>query len=177
MNQQYESGQLPAGWYPDLHNSNIERYWAGTSWSNRTRPLRAAMPGSHKAAAIAAGTAVCLVLWILIAPWDLSELDTAGNVIDNGGDGHATTIFTVLSVLIALGIGAVLASPRLGRIAAIAGFVTWALIFGWRAAVARVIGANLWPLSFVYIVIPAVFLAATVVLIIEGRVVKHRSRI
>ncbi|WP_081607516.1 DUF2510 domain-containing protein [Rhodococcus triatomae] len=30
---------VPAGWYPDPDTALLQRYWDGTSWTERTAPL------------------------------------------------------------------------------------------------------------------------------------------
>ena len=107
--------------------------------------------------AIAVGATFCLALWLLLARWDLSE------DIPGGGDDLFPRIVAVLGMLVVAGVAAVVVSPRLGQIAANASFVTWALLFAWRASVARVSGANLWLLPFLFLVLPAAGLAANLI--------------
>ncbi len=174
MNDLPASDELPAGWYPDLDRSGIERYWAGASWTNKTRPIRPDLPLRQLVTAVVVGVAVCLFTWAVSVPWDLSEYDEAGNRIAGGGDDNAGAIAGVVLVLLLVGLVAVYRAPRLGRIAAIASFATWAILFAWRASVSRVAGANLWPVSFVMFIIPAVIVASTIVTVVERRIAIRR---
>ena len=100
------------------------------------------------------GRFLTLVVWAVFVPWDLSETAPGG-----GGDDYAARIGLVLLVVTAVAVSLVL-SGRSGATwfgAAAAG--TWAILFAWRAAVSETSGANMWPIAFVFIVLPAAAVA------------------
>lgn len=102
-----------------------------------------------------------LGLWLLLVPWDLSEIDADGRMLDRGGDDYAGAIALVAGVIIAIGIGLVV-SPRTRPSAAwfvLGGLVIWAVLFAWRSAVSEVAGANMFMLPLVFAVIPLTVLA------------------
>jgi hypothetical protein len=106
--------------------------------------------------AVVVGVAIGYATWLLIAPWDLSEIDEAGRAIAGGGDHLAPQIGAALAFLTALYCVGALVSDRLPIIWACAGSCAiWVVLFAWRASVARVDGANLWPIGLVFVVGPA----------------------
>jgi hypothetical protein len=106
-----------------------------------------------------AGLIGTLVVWVILVPWDLSEDGSGG-----GGDDYAARIGLVLLVVTAAAVTLVhkgrLDATWLGTAAA----VTWASLFAWRAAVSETNGANMWPIAFVFFVLPAAAVANLVVL-------------
>jgi hypothetical protein len=116
-------------------------------------------------AALVAGASAGLVAWLVLVPWDLSEIDESGVVIQGGGDDNAGNIAAVAIVLLAVGL--VLAFLQRTRTSAAAftlgGYVTWAVLFGWRVGSARVSGANFFIIPLVIVVIPAAVIVPLVV--------------
>ena len=114
----------------------------------------------HASAAVG-GVAVGFGAWLAIAPWDFSELDTAGRVIAGGGaDHHANEIGAALALVTAMYCVAALVWDRAPMLWACGGScATWVALFVWRASSARVDGANLWPASLVLVVMPAAAVA------------------
>ncbi len=112
-----------------------------------------------------AGVALAVAAWVVVVPWDMSTVDAAGNDIPGRSDGETgPRIAVVLAVVMA---GAVAADVlwRASRpiFLAVAGSATWAFLFAWRAAVSRVGGANMWPIAFVMLVLPAAVLGSLLV--------------
>ncbi len=108
------------------------------------------------------GAALALLLWVVVVPWDLSEVETVqpmpGYYDDSGGGGgdeYGFQIGVVLVVVTALAVAFVLAGRTKARWLATAGAATWAGLFSWRAAVARTSGANMWLAGFVIVIAPA----------------------
>ncbi len=117
----------------------------------------ASVPGGrHPAGALLVGAVVGAALWLALVPWDLSEVDPAGRELGDGGDDQAGAIALVAVVL--AGVGLVLAvSERTARVAswfAGGGFAAWATLFAWRAGTAETIGANLYLVPLVTVVVP-----------------------
>lgn len=111
---------------------------------------------------VLAGTAASLLLWLVVVPWDLSEVEAVQPVpgydyygSGRGGDEYAFQVGLVLAVVTVLAVASVLAGRTRARWMATAGAVTWAGLFSWRAAVARTSGANLWLAGFVLVIAPA----------------------
>ena len=106
--------------------------------------------------AVVMGVAIGIAAWVAIAPWDLSEVDTAGRAIAGGGDHLAPQIGAALALLTAMYCVGALVSDRVPITWACGGSCAiWVALFAWRASVARVDGANLWPVGLVIVVIPA----------------------
>jgi hypothetical protein len=101
-----------------------------------------------------AGAALTLLVWLVIVPWDLSE-DASGGGVDE----YAARIGLVLVVVTGVAVSLVRAGRSDARWLGSAAAVTWATLFAWRAAVSEVSGANMWPLAFVTLVLPASALA------------------
>ena len=118
-------------------------------------------------AAVAAGIAACLALWLLLVPWDLSEVDSDGRIIAGGGDDTAPLQGAVLAILLVTSLLGVALVPRFGRIAGLSSFVSWASLWAWRASVARAAGANMWLAGFVVHVVPATVAASALVIGVE----------
>jgi hypothetical protein len=110
--------------------------------------------------AVVVGVAIGFAAWLAIAPWDLSEVDRAGNSIAGGGDHLAPQIGAALALVTAMYCVAALVSDRVPINWACGGSCAiWVALFAWRASVARVDGANLWPVGLVIVVMPAAALA------------------
>jgi hypothetical protein len=77
--------------------------------------------------------------------------------LPNGGDDYAEEIALVAVVVTVTGLALLtLSKTRKGaRPFTAGGLWTWAALFGWRAAVSRVSGANLFILPLVFAVVPA----------------------
>jgi hypothetical protein len=106
--------------------------------------------------ALVVGVAIGFAAWLAIASWDLSEVDEAGRVIAGGGDHLAPQIGAALALVTAMYCVGAFVLDRAPILWASAGScITWVVLFAWRASVARVDGANLWPLGLVFIVMPA----------------------
>jgi hypothetical protein len=96
------------------------------------------------------GLVLTLLAWVMVVPWDLS-VDASGG----GGDDYATRIGLVLLVVTVAAVSLVLSGQQDATWLGTAAAVTWAFLFAWRAAVSETNGANLWPIAFVFIVLPA----------------------
>jgi hypothetical protein len=106
--------------------------------------------------ALLGGVVFALLLWLALVPWDLSEIDPAGRVIEGGGDDHAGWIgLVVASILGTATLWALV--PRQGTRAAffaLGGCIAWAILIAWRVGTARTDGANLFLIPFVAVVVP-----------------------
>jgi hypothetical protein len=134
--------------------------------------MRAASPvPSRPLLWVIAGVALAIGIWLLLVPWDLSEVDLQGRDIDGGADENWERIAGVLAVIVLVGVLLALVRPWSGVVPlTVAGAASWAGLFAWRASVSRVSGANLWRVSFVMMVVPAAL--ATVILV--SRLVRWR---
>jgi hypothetical protein len=84
-------------------------------------------------------------------------VDKLGRPLPRGGDDYAAEIVLVAVVVAVTGL-ALLASSKTRKGAdtfAAGGLWTWAALFGWRAAVSRVSGANLFVVPLIFAVVPA----------------------
>ena len=110
----------------------------------------------HDLLAVVVGAAIGFVAWRAIAPWDLSEVDKAGRAIAGGGDHLAPQIGAALAlVTVMYCIGALVLDRVPINWACGGSCVIWVVLFAWRASVARVDGANFWPVGLVMVVLPA----------------------
>lgn len=125
----------------------------------------AIQPRLWEVEAFVVGVAVALAAWLLLVPWDLSELDASGAMIEGGGDDNAGGIAVVALVLLVIGLALTLVQETspLATVFTVGGYATWAALFAWRAGSARVSGANLYMVPLVIIVIPAAILAPLIV--------------
>jgi hypothetical protein len=107
-------------------------------------------------APLVTGALAGVALWILLVPWDLSEVDSSGRPLANGGDDQGGSIGLVAVLL--TGAGVLLAlSPRTERAApwfAAGGLTAWAVLFAWRAGAAETVGANMFLAPLVVVVVP-----------------------
>jgi hypothetical protein len=104
-----------------------------------------------------AGAGLAALAWMALLPWDLSEVDKLGRPLPKGGEDYAAEIALVAVVVAVMGL-TLLASSKTRRGAgmfAAGGLWTWAALFGWRAAVSRVTGANLFVVPLIVAVVPA----------------------
>jgi uncharacterized membrane protein len=110
----------------------------------------------EKLAAALIGAVVSLWAWMLLVPWDLSEVDADGLPRAQGGDDHGGVIALVAGLVVALAVGLLLA-PRWRRAAvpvATGGLMTWTVLFTWRAGVSETSGANMFLVPVLFAVIP-----------------------
>ena len=130
------------------------------------------------------GAVASLGTWLLLVPWDLSEIDADGHQLDRGGDDYAGLIALVAGVVIVVAVGLVLA-PRTRRSAvsfAVGGMVTWAALYAWRAGASETSGANMFMIPLLFAVIPvtvaAPFVLRSVTYRLEerGRTARRASR-
>lgn len=102
------------------------------------------------------GAVVSLGTWVLFLPWDLSEVDVDGRLLEKGGDDYGGMIALVAVVVVAIAVGLLLApwtrQSALGF--AVGGLVTWAVLFTWRAGVSETSGANMFMIPLLFVVIP-----------------------
>ena len=107
-------------------------------------------------AAAVVGAAVTLGAWLLFLPWDLSEVDADGRLLEKGADDYGGMIALVAVVVVAVAVGLLLA-PRTRQSAlwlAVGGLGTWAVLFTWRAGVSETSGANMFMIPLLFAVIP-----------------------
>ena len=105
-----------------------------------------------------AGLFLTLAAWVVFVPWDLSETASGG-----GGDDDAGRIGMVLVVVTAVAVSLVLSERSGATWLGAAATVTWTVLFAWRVAVSETSQANMWPVAFVFIVLPAAAIANLVV--------------
>jgi hypothetical protein len=123
---------------------------------------------------IAGSFAVTVLIWLLLVPWDLSEVNELGETIVGGGDQLAPRIGSVLVVVTAAIAALAILCPWLPTTtASIWASGAWILLFAWRAGSARASGANLWMVGLVLVVLPCAALAVLAVHVI-GRSTKRR---
>ena len=146
----------------------------------RVRPIRTTSRHPyfvHTAAGLAGGLFV-LGTWLLLVPWDLSEVDRDGRILADGGDENAWTIGLVLALTLVIAFALAL-FPQQGTRAtlfAFGGCIAWALLFAWRVGTARTSGANLFLVPLVLFVIPTVAIAPAVVRAVGKWVERQRDR-
>lgn len=110
--------------------------------------------------AFASGITVALLSWILLVPWDLSEVDERGRQFASGGDGRAAQIGIALLIVAAAGV-ALAWTDQLNTVATVftvSGSVTWMILFAWRVAVSRTSGANFFVIPLIMFVLPLTIL-------------------
>lgn len=101
------------------------------------------------------GVLLTSMSWLALVPWDLSEIDRQGHSTGRSVDKDWELIAAILGIIFIAGLLVVLLRPRGAAPFAIGASTAWAALFAWRAAASRVSGANMWILSFAYLVVPA----------------------
>lgn len=81
------------------------------------------------------GGATAALLWLLLLPWDLSEVDAQGRMLERGGDDYGGAIAAVVSIVVAFAL--ILLLLRRGR-----------------AGTSETSGANMFMVPLVFMVIP-----------------------
>jgi hypothetical protein len=124
-----------------------------------------------------AGAAIAVAAWLLLVPWDLSELDEGGSMLARGGDDYGPHIAAVALIVILVGSATVLkaATRSAGPVLVASGLTAWSALFAWRAGTARVSGANMFAVPLVMVMIPAVVLMPLLVRRL-GRLVQRSKR-
>jgi hypothetical protein len=124
---------------------------------------------TRRIAAVGVGAASAVAAWAAFAPWDLSEVDSNGATIRGGGDHAAPDVAVVLIVLLAFACVVALLRPTAPVVELMGGSsIAWALLWAWRASVSRTDGANMWPVGFVVVVLPAALVAVAVVALVKA---------
>ena len=129
---------------------------ADRRWQAERRWLFGDLGTTAGVVALVGGAVAEWLAWQAFAPWDLSEVDKLGQVIEPGrGDHLWPQIFAALAVVtvayVAIGL---VWGRRLVVAASVGSAATWAFIWSWRAAVSRVVGGNFWLASLVIVVLP-----------------------
>ena len=107
-------------------------------------------------APLVTGALAGVALWVFLVPWDLSEVDSSGRLLPQGGDDHGGSIGLVAVLLTVTGVVLAL-SPRTERAApwfTAGGLTAWAVLFAWRAGAAETVGANMFLAPLVAVVVP-----------------------
>jgi hypothetical protein len=91
-----------------------------------------------------AGVAIAVAVWLLLLPWDLSELDADGSTLEGGGDDYGWQIAVVGVVVVLVGLATTLKARTrsAGPVLVASGLTAWSALFGWRAGTAEVSGAT-----------------------------------
>ena len=107
-----------------------------------------------------AGAATAIAMWLLLVPWDLSELDEDGSTLERGGDDYAPQIAAVAVIVVIVGLATTLKATtrRAGPALVASGLAAWSALFAWRAGTSEVSGANMFLVPLVMVMIPATVL-------------------
>jgi hypothetical protein len=122
-----------------------------------------------------AGVAIAVAVWLMLLPWDLSELDANGSTL-GGGDDYGWQIAVVGVVVVLVGLATTLKARTrsAGPVLVASGLTAWCALFAWRAGTAEVSGANMFVVPLVTVMIPVVVLMPLLVRRV-GRIA-HRSQ-
>lgn len=118
------------------------------------------------------GVGLALLAWVVLLPWDLSEVDTRGRSLPRGGDDYVTRIAVVPVIVVIAGL-AFIVLPRAraggerlrgaGPWLTAGGAAAWVTLFAWRTAVARTSGANMFMIPLVFVVVPVALASVWIV--------------
>ncbi len=135
-------------------------------------------PGFVRAGSSLLGAGLAVGTWIALLPWDLSEINARGEVTGTGGDDLFGQVALVGLLVAAVGLGVSLSGRyEVATWMTVGGLASWALLFAWRASVARTAGANLWLLPFIVVVLPAAIAMPLIVWRVgKGRGRRHTAR-
>jgi hypothetical protein len=117
-----------------------------------------------------AGAAVAVFAWLVLVPWDLSEVSGEGRMLD-GGDDNAPQIALVAVAVVAIGL--ITIGRRATRADAPAfvagGLAAWTALFAWRAGVSETSGANMFVVPLVMVFIPVAVVTPLVLRAVGSR--------
>jgi hypothetical protein len=118
-----------------------------------------------------AGAAVAVFAWLVLVPWDLSEVSGDGRMLDGGGDDNAPQIALVAVAVVAIGLIAIGRRATRGAAPAFVagGLAAWAALFAWRAGVSETSGANMFVVPLVMMFIPVALVAPLVLRAVASR--------
>jgi hypothetical protein len=121
-------------------------------------------------AAALAGAAVAVFAWLVLVPWDLSEVSGDGRMLD-GGDDNAPEIALVAVAVVAIGLIAIGRRVTRGDAPAFVagGLAAWAALFAWRAGVSETSGANMFVVPLVMMFIPVAVVTPLVLRAVASR--------
>lgn len=127
--------------------------------------------GTRTVAAASLGAAFASLAWVVLVPWDLSEVTADGRMLESGGDDNAVQIALVGVAVLAVGLIAMgWDSTRGGAPAFVAGgLAVWTVLFAWRAGVAETSGANMFMVPLVVMFIPVAIVVPLVVRAVATR--------
>ena len=129
--------------------------------------------------AASAGAAVAALAWLVLVPWDLSEVTQDGRPIEGGGDDNGLQIALVGMIVMALGVVAVVrASTRaLASAFVTGGLAAWTVLVAWRAGVSDTDGANMFMVPLVALFIPATIVTPIAVRAIAARLGRRQGAV
>lgn len=117
------------------------------------------------------GAAVAVFAWLVLVPWDLSEVSEDGRVLEGGGDDNWPQIALVGVAVVSVGLIAIGRRATRGDAPAFVagGLAAWAALFAWRAGVSETSGANMFVVPLVMIFIPVVVITPLVLGAVASR--------
>lgn len=104
----------------------------------------------HLVTAVTCGAALVLILWLLLVPWDLSEVDRLDRLREQGLQNTWPRVVLVGGSTAAIGAIAAARRRLLGGVFLAGAFITLVGLFVWRTNAARTRGANLWVVGVVF---------------------------
>jgi hypothetical protein len=120
------------------------------------------------------GAAVAVFAWLVLVPWDLSEVSADGQPLEGGGDDSAPQIALVAVAVVTIGWLAI--GRRTTRTAAPAlvagGLAVWTALFAWRAAVSETSGANMFMVPLVMIFVPVAVITPLLLRAVASRLAR-----
>lgn len=130
------------------------------------------MAARRQAVLVAGLIAVVSLLWLLLLPWDLSSVDQNGELIDGrGGDVFARWRAVALGVCWFVAVAASVTAGVRARTALAAVVAVGSFWFLWRTGSARVIGANMFVVGWLFAFLPAVSVGGLVAVLV-GRALR-----
>lgn len=121
------------------------------------------------------GAAVAAIAWLVLVPWDLSEVSKDGRTIEGGGDDGALPIALVGVAVVTIGLIAMGRGGTRGHAPAFVagGLAAWTALFAWRAGVAQTSGANMFMVPLLAMFLPVAIVTPLVLRAVAARL--HRA--
>ncbi len=117
------------------------------------------------------GAVTALRAWLVLVPWDLSEVTTDGRLIEGGGDDSGPQVALVGAAVVVIGVMAIGRRATRGYVPTFVagGLAAWTSLFAWRAGASETVGANMFMVPVVMMFIPVAVVTPLILRAVASR--------